>query len=248
MNPENTSYLSWLARMLFLQLLKSGTSMMISEGVLIMRIKRNGVIDEQDAYNDFYLRYLKRIVDVIGALAGLLVLAPVFFLASIWIKAVSPGPVIYKQERIGWKGRPFTMYKFRTMSPDAEDKSGPVWSKPGDKRLIRGGKFFKDTHLDELPQIINVLKGEMTLVGPRPERSIFVKAFREKIPNYDERLKLRPGLTGLAQIRYPYDKSIEDVKRKVESDIEYIRNAQLPLDLEIILKTLVVMATGRYFK
>ena len=203
-----------------------------------MRDKRNGIIDEQDAYNDFYLRYLKRGVDIVGALMGLLVLAPVFMVAGIWIKMVSPGPIIYKQERIGWKGKPFTMLKFRTMSPDAEEKSGPVWSKEGDPRITSTGRWLRKTRLDELPQLWNILSGEMSFVGPRPIRDFFADHLERKIPFYNFRFNVKPGLSGWAQVNRGYAGTDEAQREKFQYELFYILNMSFFLDIFTLFKTL----------
>ena len=188
---------------------------------------------------------LKRAVDFIGALLGCVALSPLFTLIALAVKLDSKGPALYTQERIGRFGELFKIYKFRTMRVDAE-ATGPQWAAgKDDPRLTRLGGFLRRTHLDELPQIFNVLKGDMSLVGPRPERSCFVDELHRAIPSYDERLYIRPGMTGLAQVHYRYDTSLADVRRKLRFDLLYIRHMCLALDAKILVWTAFVVATGR---
>ena len=218
-------------------------------------------------------RLLKRGIDIFGALIGLILSLPFFIFVPLAIVIDSPGPIFYKQERIGrnrrrkerrtnlvyserekrkekrrkedLSGRPFHLYKFRTMRQDAEKKSGPVWAIPNDPRITKVGRLLRKTRLDEIPQFLNILKGEMSLVGPRPERPHFVKSLKEKVPEYPARLAVKPGLTGPAQLHCGYDSSVEDVKRKVKLDIDYVHNGSLVKDLKIILFTVGVMITGK---
>ena len=188
---------------------------------------------------------LKRIVDVIASVVGFVVIAPVLGAVALAIKVDSKGPIFYLQERMGRFGEPFRIFKFRTMVMKAE-ADGPVWAAgKNDPRLTRVGRFLRRTHLDELPQLLNVIKGEMSLVGPRPERPHFVQALNQEIPRYDSRLLVRPGMTGLAQVHYRYDASIADVKRKLRFDLLYVRRMCLALDARILAWTLLVVVTGR---
>ncbi len=180
----------------------------------------------------------KRLVDFTFALALLIVsLPPIFFCAFI-IKLTSKGPVFYKQQRVGMNGRLFDIVKLRTMRMNAEEQTGPVWAKNNDPRITWIGRFLRKSHLDELPQLINVLKGDMSLVGPRPERTIFVNEFNRSISQYYKRLCVKPGITGLAQVRYKYDETILDVRRKLAYDLLYIKKMCWYLDFSIILLTL----------
>lgn len=190
-------------------------------------------------------RFLRRAFDIAVSFFVLLVFSPILLLVALWIKEVSPGPIFYTQMRIGKDGVPFKLYKFRTMRPDAESGTGVVWAVKSDPRLIKGGKFLKDTHIDEIPQFFNVLKGDMCAVGPRPERPHFVEQFLKTIPGYSERLKVKPGLAGLSQITYDYDKCFEDVQRKIAKDIEYIKHSCLLLDAKILIETFLVVLTRR---
>lgn len=187
----------------------------------------------------------KRFVDITTAFVGLLLGLPVILLAAILIKSTSKGPVFYIQERIGLNKKPFAMIKFRTMIHNAEKHTGPIWAKKNDKRITPVGRILRRTRIDEFPQLINVLRGEMSVIGPRPERSYFVKKLLKKISNYNERFRARPGITGLAQVEHVYDRTAEDVEEKIKYDLYYLENASFKLDIEIITRTLWVMATGR---
>jgi len=162
-----------------------------------------------------------------------------------WLPFPFAPPTFLERRRRDAHGRVFTMYKFRTMREDAEQETGPVWAQEEDPRVTRVGRFLRRTRLDELPQLWNILKGDMTFIGPRPERPFFVNQFQELIPAYSRRLEVKPGLTGLAQIYVGYDKSLEDVKRKVAYDLDYIERRSLWLDLQIIWQTVGVLLTGR---
>ena len=173
---------------------------------------------------------------------------PVVFVFSFLIKLISvSGPVIYKQNRLGKDGSVFVMYKLRTMRADAEQHTGPVWSQGiKDARLIPLiGGFLRRTHIDELPQLFNVLKGDMSIVGPRPERPEIVQRIAPQINDYYMRLSVRPGITGLAQVRHRYDRTIEDVQKKIDYDIHYIRSMSWQTELQIILETALKMVCGK---
>jgi lipopolysaccharide/colanic/teichoic acid biosynthesis glycosyltransferase len=197
------------------------------------------------------------------AFAAVVALAPVFVLLAILIKLTSRGPVFYTQERIGLDrrlsgagslnhrrhhdlgGRPFTIYKFRTMQVDAERLSGAVWATPTDPRVTPLGRVLRQYRLDELPQLINVLKGEMNIVGPRPERPTIFAELRSHIAEYPLRQRAKPGITGLAQISMVYDRCLDDVRAKVSFDLEYIRRRSMREDVRIMLKTIPVMLFRR---
>ena len=187
----------------------------------------------------------KRFFDIYVSSFGIVIVAPVMAFAALLIKIVSPGPVFFKQERVGLNGRQFDMYKLRTMRLDAEAYSGPVWAQEDDPRLIRFGKLIRKLHIDELPQLVNVLRGEMSIVGPRPERPVFVEQLKKEIPDYTKRLNVKPGITGLAQVFHKYDETIKDVKKKVKYDLLYIREMCLMVDIRILLRTIVVAAQGK---
>lgn len=225
----------------------------------------------------FSTRLAKRSLDVVGAVTLLILLSPVMLLVAILVKLTSPGPILYKQVRVGLNlrskardrrqlnlgppsgverraaradrrqkpayGREFVLYKFRTMRVDAET-NGPQWATPNDPRVTPLGRFLRKTRLDELPQLWNVLRGDMSLVGPRPERPEFCRQLCQEIPYYLDRLGLRPGLTGLAQILNGYDTNLDSVKRKVALDLLYLQNCSLINDLKIMLRTISVVIKG----
>lgn len=191
-------------------------------------------------------RRLKNAGEFVLAALLLVPLAPLMLLLALTIRLSSPGPAIYRQERVGERGRLFGLLKFRTMRVDAEAQSGPVWAAgDGDPRITGLGRFLRKTRLDEVPQLINVLRGEMSFVGPRPERPHFVAELRKVIPFYDERHSVRPGITGWAQVKSGYGSSIEDAQVKLEFDLFYIKHASFSLDLAILLDTLKVVVVGR---
>ncbi len=178
------------------------------------------------------------------ALFGALVSLPITILTAILIKLESRGPVFYAQERVGENGRTFMVYKFRSMRTDAE-KDGPVWSSAGDSRVTRVGRVIRKLRVDEVPQFWNILRGDMNFVGPRPERPHFVEQLAEEIPFYEQRHLLPPGLTGWAQIKYPYGSTIEDARQKLQYDLYYIKNQSLTLDAIIIFETVKTVVFGR---
>jgi len=194
--------------------------------------------------NSFVFK-VKRIIDVILSLVGLIIAIPLMIIIIILIKIDSPGPVFYVQERIGLNEKPFKLIKFRSMKSDAEKISGPVWAKKNDSRISRVGKLLRPTRLDEIPQLINVLKGEMTFIGPRPERQFFVEKLKKQIPYYSLRFTVKPGITGWAQVKYGYGSTVEDTLEKLQYDIYYIQNISLVLDLYIYFKTIQVMIMSK---
>lgn len=187
---------------------------------------------------------LKRLMDLTVAGGLLLASFPVLFLTAIIIKLDSKGPIFYSQERVGLYGRPFMVHKFRTMRTDAE-KGGPQWATKNDPRITRIGRFLRKTRIDEIPQLLCVLQGDMSMVGPRPERQHFVERLRQQIPLYMFRLKMKPGLTGWAQVRHSYDTSIEDVQTKLKYDLYYFENMSTLLDVQILFRTVWVVLTGK---
>lgn len=189
-------------------------------------------------------RAAKRTFDIVSAILGLIVLSPLLLLAAVLVRLTSRGPIIYSQTRVGKNGRLFDIYKFRTMRVDAEKDTGPVWAQTNDNRLTPVGGFLRKAHIDELPQLINILKGEMSLIGPRPERPLFVEDFKQKISDYDKRLEVKPGLTGLAQVFHRYDESVNDVRKKVKYDLLYIKRVCFMSDLRILFRTVRVVLTG----
>jgi exopolysaccharide biosynthesis polyprenyl glycosylphosphotransferase len=190
-----------------------------------------------------YIKKTKRGFDIASSLAGLLALGPVVALAALLVKLTSTGPVLYRQIRAGRFGRTFQMIKLRTMRVDAE-KDGAVWSKANDDRVTPVGKFLRRYRIDEIPQLINVLRGEMSFVGPRPERPEFVDELARQIPFYRERLMVQPGITGWAQVNYPYGSSVEDARRKLEYDLYYMKHMSVFLDFFILVDTVRIILRG----
>jgi lipopolysaccharide/colanic/teichoic acid biosynthesis glycosyltransferase len=168
--------------------------------------------------------------------------APLVLLASLGIKLTSRGPVLYSQTRVGRNGRPFAIYKLRTMVHDCERLTGPQWATSRDPRVTRFGRFLRRTHLDELPQLWNVLRGDMSLIGPRPERPEFVGHLEKALPHYRDRLLVRPGVTGLAQVQLPPDTDLDSVRRKLAYDLYYVRHGGPWMDLRILFGTAFKMA------
>ena len=190
-------------------------------------------------------RRTKRLLDIFVALTGIIVGLPLwlFVIALIWLE--DHGPIIYSQERTGREGRNFKVHKFRSMVPDAESRSGPVWASQNDDRITRVGHVIRKVRIDEVPQLWNVLKGEMSMVGPRPERPFFVKKLADEIPLYRLRLHVKPGVTGWAQTKQAYDSSVDDVREKLKYDLYYIENMSLRFDILILLRTVWVVLAGK---
>lgn len=207
----------------------------------------------------------KRVLDVVLASVALVALLPVFILVAIAVRLDSRGPVLYQQERVGLErrrrlgrppggrnrrkqlgfGKPFVIFKFRSMVADAEKLTGPVWASQQDPRATRVGAFLRRSHLDELPQLLNVLRGDMSMVGPRPERPQLFGDLVAQIPGYALRCRALPGITGVAQIKNGYDDSLESAARKVQYDLYYIRNGSALLDLKVMTATALVLARGK---
>jgi exopolysaccharide biosynthesis polyprenyl glycosylphosphotransferase len=188
---------------------------------------------------------LKRLSDIIVGLSLLSLTLPLMALTMLAIKIDSSGPVFYRQQRVGQFDRPFTLLKFRSMTTDAEAGGNPVWAQQNDPRITRVGRFIRATRIDELPQLVNVLVGEMSLVGPRPERPHFVKQLTRAIPFYRQRSYVKPGVTGWAQINFPYGASVEDAREKLAYDLYYIKNRSLLLDAAILISTIRVVLFGQ---
>lgn len=188
-------------------------------------------------------RVAKRLVDILGSAAGLTVLFPLLVVVAFLIKVDSSGPVFYRQHRVGLCGRPFEIWKFRSMKQGAE-QSGPQWAQADDPRITRVGRWLRKVRIDEFPQLINVLRGEMSLVGPRPERPPFVQDLRKIIPYYDLRHIVRPGITGWAQVKFHYGASTEDAHMKLQFDLYYVKRQSFMLDLRILIQTMQVMLLG----
>ena len=198
-----------------------------------------------DGYRQNWLRaFVKRVFDISVSAALLLLTAPVMFLSAALIAIESPGPVIYRQTRVGRAGKLFTVLKFRSMARDAEKDGTPQWASVNDARVTRIGRLLRRTRIDELPQLINVITGEMSFVGPRPERPEFVAMLTEQVPFYAVRNSVKPGLTGWAQVRYSYGATVEQSVKKLEYDLYYVKNHTLLLDLVILLETVRVVLFG----
>jgi exopolysaccharide biosynthesis polyprenyl glycosylphosphotransferase len=195
------------------------------------------VADGFDLLQARFFRRVKRLADVFLASVGLLMALPLLLLAAIAIRLDSAGPILFRQRRVGWMGRPFELLKFRSMRAEAERDGGPQWAALDDPRITRVGRILRKIHFDELPQMINILRGEMSFVGPRPERPEFVGLLNESINFYHLRHYVVPGITGWAQVNYPYGASLEDAKRKLQYDLYYVCNASPLLDLRTLLQT-----------
>ena len=191
------------------------------------------------------VRLIKRASDVLFSAAGILMVLPFIPFIALAIRLDSPGPIFFRQVRVGEREKYFTLYKFRTMREDAENGTGAVWAQEKDPRVTRMGNFFRKCRIDEIPQLFNVLKGDMSLVGPRPERPEFIEKLKKVIPYYSERHFVKPGVTGWAQVRYPYGSSIEDALEKLRYDLYYIKNLTITFDLMIILETVKVVLFRR---
>ena len=228
---------------------------MISVSVTTLLQSASALSDGRSSHVPFGVAVAKRTVDILGAIAVLILTAPFLPLIALAIKLDSRGPVLFRQLRIGKSGPTYTelfhMVKFRSMRTDAEAKGAPVWAKDRDPRITRVGLFLRKTRLDEIPQMLNVLRGEMSLIGPRPERPGIFNNLDRQIPYYAERIYgVRPGITGLAQVYQGYDRDLEDVKSKLLYDHAYAIALSSPwawisMDVRIVARTLLVMATGR---
>ena len=208
------------------------TKLLIADDIPMQRVTRLLLTTEQ--------KILKRMLDILVTIPAIIILLPLMAATAIAIKADSKGPIIYSQERVGLYGKTFKVYKFRSMRQDAEAKSGPVLAKEGDSRITKVGRFIRATRIDELPQLFNVLKGEMSIVGPRPERPFFVEQFIKEKPEYSYRHNIKPGITGLAQIAGKYNTTAYD---KLTYDLIYIQEQSIKTDLIIMLQTFKVLIT-----
>jgi exopolysaccharide biosynthesis polyprenyl glycosylphosphotransferase len=188
---------------------------------------------------------VKRTIDVLFSFSILTIGSPLWLMISAAIRLESKGPAFYRQDRVGKEGKVFIMYKFRSMYRDAEKLSGPTWAGKKDPRVTFVGAILRKLHLDEIPQFINILKGDMSLIGPRPERPFFVEQFYKQIPLYSRRHLVRPGLSGWAQVKHKYDETIEDVKIKLQYDLYYIENMSITMDMKIVLMTTYRMVLGK---
>ena len=210
---------------------------------LLMENDNGYVYDGMNAFE----REVKRWFDFFAALLCLVLFSPLFLLCYIAIKRDDGGPVIYKQIRIGRFGRPFYIYKFRSMKTDAEEKGPQLWNADTDNRLTKAGKFLRDHHLDELPQFWNVLMGDMSFVGPRPERRFFIKQIMERDARYEYLYQIRPGITSMATIYNGYTDTLEKMLKRLEMDLDYLKRRSWWLDLKIIALTFLNITFGKKF-
>ncbi|WP_328755735.1 TIGR03013 family XrtA/PEP-CTERM system glycosyltransferase [Geomonas propionica] len=217
---------------------------MVQGKLLLEEMTPSWIIFSRGFHRTAFAKVYKRILDVILSLVGLLVVAPFFPLIALAIKLDSPGPLFFKQQRVGMGEKPFILYKFRSMCQDAE-RGGAVWAAKNDARITRVGAILRNSRIDELPQLYNVLKGDMSLIGPRPERPEFVEDLKRDIYYYSKRHTIKPGLTGWAQVRYPYGATVQDAIEKLRYDLYYIKNLSFFLDLQILFETVKVVLFGR---
>lgn len=226
--------------------IEEGTSLYerIMGKISVEMLRPSWIIFSGGSKRSRFWAFVHRLFNFVLALIGIVVSAPIGVLTALAIKLESHGPVFYKQERVGKNGKPFTIIKFRSMRQDAE-KNGPVWAAKNDDRTTYVGRFIRKVRIDELPQLINVLRGEMSFVGPRPERPVFVEQLTELIPFYSQRHLVEPGLTGWAQVKYDYGASVEDALQKLQYDLYYIKNASLFFDIWIMLQTAKIVLFGR---
>lgn len=213
----------------------------ITGRIPIEQIKPSWLVFSDGFKNLRSRKILKRIIDINVSIIGLILSSPLFALVSLLIRVDSKGPIILKQTRVGENGKEFQVYKFRSMLQDAEMNTGPVWAEKDDKRITRVGHIMREFRIDEIPQLINVFKGDMSFVGPRPERPNFVTELKEKIPYYEMRTVIKPGITGWAQIKYPYGATVKEAAEKLQYDIFYIKNMSPLMDAMIILSTIKVV-------
>jgi exopolysaccharide biosynthesis polyprenyl glycosylphosphotransferase len=207
-------------------------------------LSANWFIEELSGLEKRYTWYSKRTFDILISIAGGLLAIPLLLIAALVIRLDSRGDILYSQIRVGRGGKPFRVWKLRTMIIDA-DKNNIFWTNENDSRITRAGKFLRKVHIDELPQFLNILRGEMSLIGPRPEAAALVEMYAKEIPFYQERHMVTPGVTGWAQINYPYGNSVEDTREKLKYDFYYIKNRNLLLDLLIFLRTIKTVFTGK---
>lgn len=196
---------------------------------------------------NLFERVLKRSFDFVASLTALIILSPIYIIICIALLLQRDGKVLFMQERIGYKGRPFNIYKFRTMRSDSESDGTPRLAAVGDDRLTKVGRFLREHHLDELPQLLNVLKGDMSFVGPRPERRYFIEKIRRENPNYDYVYLMRPGLTSMATLHNGYTDTMEKMLIRLQMDLEYLRKRSIWLDTKLIFKTFLYIVNGKKF-
>jgi exopolysaccharide biosynthesis polyprenyl glycosylphosphotransferase len=205
-------------------------------GVPLIRVQTNIM--------PYWQEVSKRLVDIVSALFALIILFPIYLIIALAVKFTSNGPIFYFQERIGWHAKPFNIIKFRTMTVDAE-ASGPQLSSENDPRITKVGKFLRKTRLDELPQFYNVLVGQMSIVGPRPERRHFIELIMQRAPHYKHLHKVRPGITSWGQVKYGYAENVDQMIERLKFDIIYVENMSIYLDIKILLYTIYIVFRGR---
>lgn len=213
--------------------------------LMLEHITPSWIIFSSGFRRTIYFSIFKRYIDIILSLAGLSLALPFFPIIALAIKLDSPGPVFFKQIRVGNREKMFNLFKFRTMSQNAEEESGAIWAAKNDPRVTRLGSIFRNSRVDEIPQLYNVLRGDMSFIGPRPERPEFVEKLKQVIPYYSKRHFIKPGLTGWAQVRYPYGSSVEDAIEKLRYDLFYIKNLSPFMDTLIFIETIKVVLFGR---
>jgi sugar transferase (PEP-CTERM system associated) len=218
---------------------------MLTGKFIVEQLNPAWLIFSEGFYKSKFRRILKRSMDLALSVIFLILLFPLIVEAAILIKIDSKGPVIFSQERIGKNRKTYMIFKFRSMILDAEQQSGPVWAEDNDRRITRVGRFLRKWRIDEIPQLWNVLKGEMSFVGPRPERAYFVKKLEDIIPYYGERFSIKPGVSGWAQVSYGYGASVEDAIEKLNYDLFYIKNMSTFMDLMIIMRTIKIVLFGK---
>jgi sugar transferase (PEP-CTERM system associated) len=217
----------------------------ITGKLLVEKINPSWLIFSDGFVKSRISRTLKRLVELVLSSLMLILLSPLMLLVLVAIKLDSGGPILFSQDRVGEYGKIFTLYKFRSMRADAEKESGPVWASEDDPRITRVGKIIRKLRIDELPQLWNVFKGDMSFVGPRPERPVFVEKLKKTIPYYNERFCVKPGVTGWAQINYRYGASEEDTLQKLKYDLYYVKNMSFLMDLTVVFHTARIVLLGR---
>ncbi|MET0507011.1 MAG: TIGR03013 family XrtA/PEP-CTERM system glycosyltransferase [Burkholderiaceae bacterium] len=233
-------------RLMGVQVIDAATFYERELGLIALDHLRSSWLVYGEGFDQGWLRaFVKRAFDVITSFVLLLLASPAVLVVAVAVRLESSGPVLYRQVRVGAGGRPFSMLKFRSMRTDAEVDGKPQWAAVGDARITRVGRIIRRLRLDEVPQLINVLRGEMSFVGPRPERPYFVERLVEQIPYYELRHNLKPGITGWAQVRQEYGASVEDARKKLQYDLDYVKNHSRFLDLTILVETVQVVLTGK---